>query len=129
MASGELYGGKGTLFYRRFIDGEWVVAEGNVYDMLDLTPGGAHVVTELPQKFERVVVEWDYGTSNPTVFLAAGLKERTWTVFSEYRYDGREGRQRTDEEHSSRLLAGLRSLASRPRALKSTPRRPRSKRR
>ena len=95
----------GTLWHRRMVLGEWVVAEGAVYDMLDTAPGGAHVVTELPQKFERVVIGVDYGTSNPTVFLAAGLKERTWTVFSEYRYDGREGRQRTDEEHCSRVYS------------------------
>jgi len=65
--------GPGTLFYRRNIDGEWVMAEGAVYDQLDIRPGGAHVVTERPERnaYERVVVGVDYGTSNPTVFLAA----------------------------------------------------------
>ena len=44
------------LWYRRMVEGEWVVAEGAVYDMLDTTPEGAHVVTEIPDAFERVVV-------------------------------------------------------------------------
>ena len=104
--------GPGTLFYRRNIDGEWVMAEGAIYDQLDIRPGGAHVVREIPGRFERVVVGIDYGTSNPTVFLAAGKVGRVWTVFSEYRYDSSasEGKQRTDEQHSTAYrnwLAGL----------------------
>ena len=111
----------GTLWHKRMVLGEWVVAEGAIYDMLDVTPGGVHVVTELPEKFERVVVGVDYGTSNPTVFLAAGKSGKTWTVFSEGRYDGREGRQRTDEEHSVAFARWIGSLGVSPSSVEVDP--------
>jgi PBSX family phage terminase large subunit len=109
------------LWYRRMVEGEWVVAEGAVYDMLDTTPGGAHVVTELPERFERVVLGVDYGTANPTVFLAAGKSATTWTVFSEARYDGREGRQRTDAEHSRVFREWLEGLGYTPSSIEVDP--------
>ena len=114
--------GPGTLFYRRNIDGEWVMAEGAIFDMLDLTPGGAHVVRDLPERFERVVVGVDYGTSNPTVFLAAGKTGQVWTVFSEQRYATSEGgRQRTDEEHSREFLRWLSTLGVTPSSIEIDP--------
>lgn len=57
------------LWYQRFILGEWVVAEGAVYDMLD---EDVHLVDELPE----LVDHWvgiDEGTTNPTVFLMLSL--------------------------------------------------------
>ncbi len=113
--------GPGSLFYRRNIDGEWVVAEGAIYDMLDLAPGGEHVVAGPLPRFERVVVGVDYGTSNPTVFLAAGKTGRVWTVFSEERYDGREERQRTDAEHSEAFRSWLARLGVRPASVEVDP--------
>jgi PBSX family phage terminase large subunit len=121
---GQLYGGPGTLFYRRFIDGEWVMAIGAIYDMLDITPGGAHVVREVPEAklFERVVVGVDYGTANDTVFLAAGKSGGVWTVFSEDRYSStKAGRQRSDTEHSAAFGRWLERLAVSPSSIEVDP--------
>src|SRR5690606_4293976 len=49
------------LWYRRYILGEWVAAEGAIYDMFD---PDRHVARELPE-----ILHWwvgvDYGTTNP----------------------------------------------------------------
>lgn len=91
------------LWYKRFILGLWVVAEGAIYNMFN---EDEHVVDELPVEsladFEKVIHGVDYGTSNPTAFIALGLHKGTWYAFDEYRYHKPE-RARTDEEHSKAL--------------------------
>ena len=82
------------VFHRRYILGEWCMAEGLVYDF-----GEENIVDEVPQNGEWYV-SIDYGTQNP---FSAGL----WCVLGdkavrvkEYYYNGREkSRQRTDEEY------------------------------
>lgn len=60
------------VFYRRFILGEWVSAEGSIYDMWDEEK---HVVA--PDDFptiDRVVgLGIDYGTTHPTAGMLLGL--------------------------------------------------------
>ncbi|SMB97804.1 phage terminase, large subunit, PBSX family [Thermanaeromonas toyohensis ToBE] len=89
------------LWYRRYILGEWVQAEGAVYDMFDDT---VHAVDEIPQQFIRYYVGVDYGTNNPTVFLLIGQHEDKLYVIDEYYWDSSErGRQKTDAEYSRDL--------------------------
>lgn len=95
------------LFKRRFIAGEWVLAEGAVYDGFD---EGIHVITELPYtRPDYYIVGVDYGTGNPTVFLLMGVKldvgGRPLVVCErEYYYDSVEKmRQKTDEEYAKDL--------------------------
>jgi PBSX family phage terminase large subunit len=60
------------LWFRRFIQGEWVAAEGAIYSMWDPEK---HVVpwAELP-RFERfLAVGVDYGTNHPTTALLLGV--------------------------------------------------------
>lgn len=91
----------GSLWHRRMVEGEWVVAEGAVYEQWD---DEVHVVDEIPKIPERVVIGVDYGTQNATVFLAVGKVGRTWYVFDEYYHSGREtNRQKTDAEYSSEM--------------------------
>jgi hypothetical protein len=110
------------------------MATGAIYDMLDITPGGAHVVRDLPERFQRVVVGVDYGTANDTVFLAAGLSHTnralprnadargTWTVFSEERYSStKAGRQRSDAEHSRAFGRWLERLGVSPSSVEVDP--------
>ncbi len=94
------------LWYRRFVLGLWVVAEGAVFDQFD---EGVHVVSELPAgAWERVIVGVDYGTGAPTAFIALGLRDGAWYAFAEHYYDARSaGRQKTDAEHSDDLRAFL----------------------
>lgn len=82
------------VFYRRYILGEWCVAEGLVYDF-----GEDNITDEIPDNGEYYI-SIDYGTLNP---FSAGL----WCVLGdkavrvkEYYYSGRDtNHQRTDEEY------------------------------
>jgi PBSX family phage terminase large subunit len=99
--------GPGTLFYRRNIDGEWVMAEGAIYDMFD---PAVHVISEWPSGFDKVVVGADYGTATVTSFLMIGRStdDGTWIAFREYYYDARKAnRQKTDAEFSYDFAAFL----------------------
>lgn len=92
------------VFYRRYIQGEWCVADGLVYEFDKDT----HTTAEIPSH-GRYFISCDYGTLNP---FSAGL----WCVtgekavrIREYYYSGRDtGRQKTDEEYYAELeeLAG-----------------------
>lgn len=93
------------LWRRRMIDGEWVVAEGAIYDMFD---DAVHVVDELPP-MRRTWVGVDYGTTNPfaAVLLGLGQDDRLYAV-SEWRHDSRTvHRQMTDAQYSARIRAWL----------------------
>lgn len=96
-------------FYRRFVLGEWVAAEGLVYDFFD-----GSFVRQVPEgPFEEWYVSVDYGTSNPTSMGLWGKKDGIWYRVKEYYYDGRAARrQKTDEEYADDLakLVGDRPL-------------------
>ena len=100
------------LWYKRYVLGLWVLAEGVIYDMFDGTPGGKHVVSELP-----VMREWymavDYGTAGSAfVALLIGIGEDDRLYFArEWRWDS-EAKQRrlSDSKYSKQLkkwLVGL----------------------
>jgi PBSX family phage terminase large subunit len=68
------------LWYRRFILGEWVQAEGAIYDMWD---PARHVVPvdQLPTMDRVLALGVDYGTTNPTRGLIVGVaRDRLWAV-------------------------------------------------
>lgn len=90
------------LWYRRFVRGEWVAAEGAVFDMW--SPGD-HVVDKLPEITRRISVGVDYGTTNPFHAVAIGLgADGCLYVTREYRYDSRAAkRQMTDAQYSQAL--------------------------
>ncbi|MFI3250334.1 MAG: PBSX family phage terminase large subunit [Eubacteriales bacterium] len=87
-------------FYRRFVLGEWVCAEGLVYDffsqeMVKPPPVGV---------LERYYVSCDYGTVNPTSMGLWGLKDGVWYRLREYYYNSKEERaQKTDSEYADAL--------------------------
>jgi PBSX family phage terminase large subunit len=91
------------LWYKRYILGLWVAAEGAVYDMFRESD---HVVGGTLPKFSKIITGVDYGTSNATVFIslgriADGEHVNKWMAFKEYYYDSRKsGRQKTDREYS-----------------------------
>lgn len=82
------------VFYRRYIMGEWCLAEGLIYDFSE-----ANITDEVPE-FADYYISIDYGTLNP---FSCGL----WAVngnkavrIKEYYYDGRANyKQLTDEEY------------------------------
>ena len=82
------------VFYQRYVLGQWVLAEGLVYDF-----GEDNITDEIPEHGEYYM-SIDYGTQNP---FSCGL----WCVvgdsatrIAEYYYCGRnEQTQKTDEEY------------------------------
>lgn len=93
------------LWYRRFIDGDWVQAEGAVYDMWD---PARHVVAHdsIPTQLDRVLaLGVDYGTTNPTRGLLVGLAERMLWLLDEWA----PPTGLVDAEQSARLRAWLRA--------------------
>ena len=98
------------VFFKRYILGLWVVAEGIIYDMFREEE---HVI---PQKkdddFTNHYVSCGYGTQNATVFLLWGKdRDGTWTGVREYYYSGRdEAAQKTDSEYADDLEEWLHGL-------------------
>ena len=96
-------------FYRRFVLGEWVAAEGVIYDFFDES-----YVAPVPEgEMEQWYISCDYGTVNPTSMGLWGKQNGVWYRVAEYYYDARqERRQKTDEEHADALarLAGGRRI-------------------
>jgi PBSX family phage terminase large subunit len=86
---------RGTVFYDRYILGQWALAEGLIYPMF----GESNIVDEEPPA-GRYYISVDYGTLNP---FSAGL----WCVttqgavrINEYYYSGRGTQEQlTDEEY------------------------------
>ncbi len=95
------------LFYKRYIQGLWVMAEGVIYDMWD---EDYHIVdcTEilneeyLSNNRHHYYLSCDYGTSNPTVFgLFVHFDDLDITyLLNEYYYNSAEKRQKTDSEYA-----------------------------
>lgn len=77
------------VFYRRFILGDWVAAEGAIYPMFDVRK---HVSDNVP----NLRMHWigcDYGHTNPTAFLrlAAGDDGRIWVIDEYYHMADKSG--------------------------------------
>lgn len=90
------------VFYRRYILGEWCVADGLVYPMFDKAK---HVATE-QHSGGVYYISIDYGTLNPTAMGLWQLRNGKAVMLKEYYYDGRkQKRQKTDEEYADDLEA------------------------
>lgn len=95
------------VFYRRYILGEWVKAEGLVYPMFNRE---VHVIDQIPPRSarHRYYVSVDYGTVNP---FAAGLydynpTERKATMLQELYFKGGSN-NRVDNEAYYTMLCNL----------------------
>lgn len=96
------------VFYRRYILGEWVAAEGLIYDMFD---AARHVAEPPSDPCNDYWVSVDYGTQNPTVFLLWGLQQGVWHCLDEFYYDGRkQGKSMTDGEYADQMDTFVRGL-------------------
>ena len=85
----------GTVFYNRYIMGEWTQAEGLIYPMWP-------VAFEEPflGLGEEYALSIDYGTQNAFAGLLWAREGTTWHAIHEYRYSGRDtGRQKTDADY------------------------------
>ena len=95
------------VFYKRYIEGLWVMAEGVIYDMFDSEKNVYR------QEDRPVDLEWssmrsiavDYGTTNPMRFLDIYDYKGTIYIDREYNFDSREeGYQKTDSEYADDFM-------------------------
>ena len=112
------------LFYRRNVLGEWVAAEGSIFDMWDPE---VHTIAwdDLPEMRELIACSIDYGTTNPTVAGLLGISAEidhlgkpTPRLFmvDEWTFDSKvEQRKVTDGELSRLLRQWLNDVEHLPR--------------
>jgi PBSX family phage terminase large subunit len=92
---------KDSVFYKRYILGQWVSGRGAIYDKFD-DNNIYHEQTPL-NEYDYIEVGSDYGTSTTTCYEVIGIKEypdhTEFEVIHEYGYDAkREGVTQTDAE-------------------------------
>lgn len=110
------------LWYKRYILGLWVLADGTVYDMWDDDHHSLNVAEILKprdnQQFQRYFTSADYGTNNPCTFGLYGYDGGKPPIYlvKEYYYDSsKKGRQKTDGEYAKDFLdflGGIRPVAN-----------------
>ena len=97
------------VFFKRFILGLWVAAEGIIYDMFRMEK---HVLKTPPETEGAYYVSSDYGIQNATVFLLWRKIKNTdkWVCLDEWRYSGREEKR---QKTVSALSDGFESILPR----------------
>lgn len=93
---------EGTVYYGRYIKGEWTLAEGLIYPMFEKAvadpPGDARP--------EQYCISIDYGTLNAFAALLWAKYDDAWYAVREYYWSGRtEGAQKTDEDYAKDIDA------------------------
>ena len=97
------------FFYKRFIEGLWVIAEGAIYKdswSEDLLYDRQDEPIGLRGQggYQQRIIAVDYGTTNPMVFLDIYDDGRLFWVTREYYWDSAvEMRQKTDAEYADDL--------------------------
>ena len=92
----------GTVYYDRYILGNWVAAEGLVYPTFSES---RHIVDLKKDPEGTYYISIDYGTSNPTSMGLWCVNESGATRVREFYHDSRKKLvQYTDEEYYTRLL-------------------------
>lgn len=97
----------GTVYYKRYILGEWALAEGLIYPMYE------HAIEEAPRNIstEKYYMSIDYGTRNAFAALVWELRGQVWYATRGFYYSGRDaGISKTDGEYMidiDKLTEGL----------------------
>lgn len=92
----------GTVFYDRYILGNWTLAEGLIYP--EAANGAYTVPSDSDRTYTQYYVSCDYGTLNPCSMGLWGLNNNIWYRIKEYYYSGRkESKNKTDEEYYTEL--------------------------
>lgn len=103
------------LWFKRFILGEWVAAEGAIFDMW---AEDTHVIPhdDIPPLRRMLSVGIDYGTTNATSAVALGLgQDGILYAVDEWRYDATLSQQRhTDAQLSAGVRGWLTTLEAPP---------------
>lgn len=90
---------QGTVYYKRYVLGEWALAEGLIYPMY------ADAIEEVPKTpVKAYCLSIDYGTRNAFAALLWELHDTTWYASRGYYYSGRDmGVNKTDDEYLTDL--------------------------
>jgi len=109
------------VFFKRFILGLWVLAEGIIYDMWDEEK---HVFDYSGQEYNEYYVAIDYATSTVMTFGLYGIERNKdgdkVFLIKEYYYDAKKkGRQKTDSEFADDFETFLGNI--KPRAIYIDP--------
>ena len=92
------------LFYDRYVLGQWVVADGLVYQQFNNNISEKLYRGNPDNLYGTWYVSMDYGTINPTSMGLWCISDGKAIRTKEYYFDSRkEGYQRTDEEHYTAL--------------------------
>lgn len=96
------------LWYTRFVEGKWVMAEGAIYDFFDET---IHVIQTPPAYAKYYIVGIDYGTTNPFAATMIGFNDDVqpslW-VEREYYYSSKAyNASKTDAEYARDMKVWL----------------------
>lgn len=104
---------KGSIWYRRDIDGERCIAEGLIYPMFESAikkPPDDLNLDVIPANDFCIAI--DYGTMNAFAALLCVKYNGTWWGIREYYYSGREkGVQKTDEQYAKDIEAWCADIA------------------
>ena len=85
----------GTVYWGRYILGEWTQAEGMIYPMYQDA-----LIKPFDGDWREFAISCDYGTQNAFAALLWARDGDTWYVMAEYRYSGRDtGYQKTDDDY------------------------------
>ena len=76
------------VFYKRYIQGLWVLAEGLVYDFF----GEQNITDEMPEG-SKYYISIDYGTNNPFAALLWSVTPEKAVCIREYYFSGRDAKQ------------------------------------
>jgi PBSX family phage terminase large subunit len=93
------------LWYRRFVLGEWTLAEGAIFDFFD---ENVHTLKRAPACQKYSIVGVDHGTSTTTAFIMIEYNEQVSPclyISKEYYWDSKKkGRQKSNTEFAEDLL-------------------------
>lgn len=102
---------EGTVYYQRYILGEWALAEGLIYPMYEDA-----LTDDIPvykDEARSYCLSIDYGTMNAFAALLWELHKGVWYAVRGYYYSGREtGIQKTDVEYLDALNRMLSDVAA-----------------
>jgi PBSX family phage terminase large subunit len=91
------------VFYRRFIEGEWCLSEGAIFDFFDTQ---IHTINRVPGVAKFYICGVDVGFSNATGFVLIGFNDdlapALW-VEDEYYYDPKKSAGKTDSDYANDL--------------------------
>lgn len=91
------------VFYQRYIEGMWVVAEGAIYDMFNKDKHVKEAPTS-PTYYDASWCAIDYATSSVMTFGLYGIKDGVVHLIKEYYWNAKERqRQKTDVEYADDL--------------------------